>query len=60
MTLSSHTALLPLIVLSALLGFGWMLIVYILSFRAAQWVVDRIEPAPAPVRRMPPRRHVMR
>lgn len=43
MTLSAHKVLFSLITFAALLGFGWILIVYVLSFRAAQWVVDRIE-----------------
>lgn len=43
MTLSAHKLLFSLITFAALLGFGWILIVYVLSFRAAQWVVDRIE-----------------
>ncbi len=58
MTLSAHKVLFSLITFAALLGFGWVLIVYVLSFRAAQWVVDRIEdgmvprrPALRPVRR---------
>lgn len=58
MTLSAHKVLFSLITFAALLGFGWVLIVYVLSFRAAQWVVDRIEdgmvprrPALSPVRR---------
>lgn len=51
MTLSAHKALFSLIVLAALLGFGWMLIIYVLSFQAAQWVVDRIDGSQAPRRR---------
>jgi hypothetical protein len=50
MTLSAHKVLFSLITLAALLGFGWVLIVYVLSFRAAQWVVDRIEDGMAPRR----------
>lgn len=50
MTLSAHKVLFSLITLAALLGFGWLLIVYVLSFRAAQWVVDRIEDGMAPRR----------
>ena len=48
MTLSAQKILFPLIVLSALLGFGWVLIVYVLSFHAAQWLIDSVEPRPAP------------
>ena len=43
MTLSAHKALFSLIVLAAMLGFGWILIVYVLSFHAAQWAIDQIE-----------------
>lgn len=43
MTLSAHKLLFSLITFAALLGFGWILIIYVLSFHAAQWVVDRIE-----------------
>ncbi len=50
MTLSAHSVLFTLILLTALLGFGWVLIVYVLSFHAAQWVVDRIDGGPAPRR----------
>lgn len=50
MTLSAHKVLFSLITFAALLGFGWVLIVYVLSFRAAQWVVDRIEDGMAPRR----------
>ncbi|MGE0239004.1 MAG: hypothetical protein AB7F09_02025 [Parvibaculaceae bacterium] len=64
MTLSAHKALFSLIVLAALLGFGWILIVYVVSFHAAQWVIDRIEgvPAPrrAPLRAVPVRRVMAR
>ncbi|MGE0005486.1 MAG: hypothetical protein AB7S92_07835 [Parvibaculaceae bacterium] len=50
MTLSAHKALFSLIVLAALLGFGWILIVYVMSFHAAQWTIDRIEAGTAPRR----------
>jgi hypothetical protein len=50
MTLSAHKALFSLIVLAAVLGFGWILIIYVLSFHAAQWVVERIEGGYAPRR----------
>lgn len=50
MTLSAHKVLFSLITLAALLGFGWVLIVYVVSFRAAQWVVDRIEDGMTPRR----------
>ncbi|QIG48289.1 hypothetical protein G5V57_11465 [Nordella sp. HKS 07] len=50
MTLSAHKVLFSVITLAALLGFGWVLIVYVLSFRAAQWVVDRIEDGMVPRR----------
>jgi hypothetical protein len=43
MTLSAHKFLFSLIVLAALLGFGWVLIIYVLSFHAAQWVIDRVD-----------------
>ena len=43
MTLSAHKALFSLITLAALLGFGWILIIYVVSFHAAQWAIDRIE-----------------
>ncbi len=51
MTLSAHKALFSLIVLAALLGFGWILIVYVLSFHAAQWGIDRLDAGHAPRRR---------
>jgi hypothetical protein len=50
MTLSAHIALFSLIVLAAIVGFGWILIVYVLSFRAAQWAVDRLAAGYAPRR----------
>ncbi|WP_119390579.1 hypothetical protein [Taklimakanibacter lacteus] len=50
MTLSAHKALFSLIVLAALLGFGWVLIIYVLSFHAAQWMIDRLEGGYAPRR----------
>jgi hypothetical protein len=50
MTLSAQKILFPLIVLSALLGFGWVLIVYVLSFHGAQWLIDCIEPRPVAYR----------
>ncbi len=50
MTLSAHKVLFSLVTLAALLGFGWVLIVYVLSFRAAQWVVDKIEEGMVPRR----------
>jgi hypothetical protein len=65
MTLSAHKALFSLITIATLLGFGWILIVYVLSFRAAQWVIDRIEDTqprraqlrPARARQTASRRH---
>lgn len=63
MTLSAHKSLFSLIVLAALLGFGWILIIYVLSFHAAQWIVDSLEGgyAPRPARLRPaPRRAVAR
>ena len=48
MTLSAHKALFSLIVLAAMLGFGWILIVYVVSFHAAQWAIDQIEGSYAP------------
>ena len=50
MTLSAQKVLFPLIVLSVLLGFGWVLIVYVLSYHGAQWLIDRIEPRPVTYR----------
>jgi hypothetical protein len=54
MTLTAHKFVFSLIVLAALLGFGWILLVYVVSFHAAQWVIDRLEegatPRRAPVR----------
>jgi hypothetical protein len=50
MTLSAHKALFSLIVLAALLGFGWILVVYVLSFHGAQWVIDRLDDGYAPRR----------
>ena len=50
MTLSAHKFLFSLIVLAALLGFGSVLIIYVLSFHAAQWVIDRIDGGYAPRR----------
>lgn len=57
MTLSAHKALFSLIVLAALMGFGWILIIYVVSFHAAQWIVDRLDAgyAPRPVHVRPPR-----
>lgn len=67
MTLSAHKTLFSLIVLAALLGFGWVLIIYVLSFHAAQWVIDRIEggyvprrPAVRRMARMPQRNRYSR
>ena len=54
MTLSAHKALFSLIVLAALLGFGWILIVYVMSFHAAQWLIDKIEAGTAPRQRLRP------
>ena len=50
MTLSAHKILFSLITLAALLGFGWVLIIYVLSFHAAQRVIDRIDIGYAPRR----------
>lgn len=63
MTLSAHKALFSLIVLAALLGFGWIMIIYVLSFHGAQWVVDRLDDGYAPRRpqlRPVPRRRPVR
>jgi hypothetical protein len=63
MTLSAHIALFSLIVLAAMVGLGWILIIYVLSFHAAQWIVDRLEAGHAPRRlelRAAPRRAVLR
>ena len=56
MTLSAHKFLFSLIVMAALLGFGWIMIIYVLSFHSAQWVIDRLDGGYAPrpaVRRVP-------
>jgi hypothetical protein len=50
MTLAAHKVLFSLIVLAALLGFGWILIVYVVSFHAAQWVIDHLEEGTQPRR----------
>lgn len=57
MTLSAHKVLFSLIVLAALVGFGWVLVIYVVSFHTAQWVIDKIDPgyAPRPAR-LPARR----
>jgi hypothetical protein len=63
MTLSAHIALFSLIVLAAIVGLAWILVIYVLSFHAAQWVVDRLEAGYAPRRlelRPAHRRAVMR
>lgn len=65
MTLSAHKALFSLITLAALLGFGWILIIYVLSFHAAQWAIDRIAAGERraqlrPVRARPARRVLIR
>ena len=63
MTLSAHVALLSLVVLAAIIGFGWILVIYVLSFHAAQWAVDRLAAGYAPRRvevRAVPRRAGMR
>jgi hypothetical protein len=51
MMLSAHKLLFLAIVLAILLGVGWVLIVYVLSFSAAQWIIDRIDAGHAPRRR---------
>jgi hypothetical protein len=59
MTLSAHKVLFSLIVLAALMGFGWILIVYVMSFHGAQWVIDRLAtgapPSRPPMRPLPVR-----
>jgi hypothetical protein len=63
MTLSAHKALFSLIVLAAIVGFGWILIIYVLSFHAAHWVIARLEAGYTPRRlelRPVHRRAVMR
>jgi hypothetical protein len=61
MTLSAHKILFSLIALAALLGFGWVLIIYVLSFHAAQRLIDRIDvgyaPRPPVLRRVPRGNH---
>jgi hypothetical protein len=61
MTLSAHKALFSLIVFAALLGFGWILIIYVLSFHAAQWIVDHLDAgyAPRPMQLRPVRRRAV-
>lgn len=58
MTLSAHKILFSLIVFAALMGFGWVLIIYVVSFHAAQRIIDKIDPvyAPRPARRPAPAR----
>ena len=51
MTLSAHKIMFSLITLAALLCFGWIMIIYVLSFHAAQRVIDRIDGGYAPRRR---------
>jgi hypothetical protein len=58
MTLSAHKIMFSLITLAALLGFGWIMIIYVLSFHAAQRVIDRIDSGYAP--RRPALRRVTR
>ena len=50
MTLSAHKIMFSLITLAALLGFGWIMIIYVLSFHTAQRVIDRIDSGYAPRR----------
>jgi hypothetical protein len=50
MTLSAHKDMFSLIALGALLGFGWIMIIYVLSFHAAQRDIDRIDCGYAPRR----------
>ena len=63
MTLSAHKILLSVITLAALLGFGWVMVIYVLSFHAAQRVIDRIDGGYAPrrpaLRRVPRGNHRM-
>jgi hypothetical protein len=58
MTLSAHKIMFSLITLAALLGFGWIMIIYVLSFHTAQRVIDRIDGSYAP--RRPALRRVAR
>src|SRR5688500_4447718 len=53
MTLTAHKAVCSLIVLAALVAFGWVLIVYVVSFHAAQWVIDKIDGGQSPRRAGP-------
>jgi hypothetical protein len=50
MTLSAHKILFSVITLAALLGFGWVMVIYVLSFHAAQRVIDRVDGGFAPHR----------
>ena len=47
-TLYAHKMLFSLIMLAALMGSGWIVVIYVLSFHAAQWAIDRIEGGSAP------------
>jgi hypothetical protein len=40
--MSEHKLLFSLIVLASFVSLGWVLIIYVLSFHAAQRLVDRI------------------
>lgn len=50
MLMSAHKILFSMIVLTTLLGIGWMLIVYVLSFHAARQVIDKIDDGHVPRR----------
>ncbi len=49
--MSEHKLLFSLIVLASIASLGWVLIVYILSFHGARWLVDSIACADVPRRR---------
>lgn len=45
-----HKLLFSLVVLASIMNFGWLLIIYVLSFHATQWLVSRIDEAYVPRR----------
>jgi hypothetical protein len=38
--MSEHKLLFSLVVLASFVSLGWVLIIYVLSFHAARWLVD--------------------
>jgi hypothetical protein len=49
-----HKLLFSLVVLASSVSFGWVLIIYVLSFHAARWLIDWNDVGYAP------RRHELR